>query len=173
MGKGAIGVLRWWVFVWVLGMGWGCFGSEALAQTVGVGVRVPVEMNDLYFGRLTDNLELFGQVALGPLAAEAGVLVPFSPLVAGAALKFSFFQMSYHSDEGELLMEIPFFIGGGGVLISFGELAFTTYIVKAGMEWRWVGLPLRVLVEGGWQSLIVGLQGTGGVFLSLGLRWDL
>ncbi|MCS6903227.1 MAG: hypothetical protein NZO41_02990 [Candidatus Bipolaricaulota bacterium] len=166
-------MFRWWVFVLVVAVGGTASSSAALAQTVGVGVKIPMELSDFHPGRLTDNLEIFGQAALGPLALEAGVLVPFSPLVVGAALKFSFFQISYHSDEGELLLEIPFFIGGGGVLISFGELSFTTYLVKAGMEWRLVGVPLRAFVEGGWQSLILGLQGTGGPFLSLGLRWDL
>lgn len=165
-------VSKFWVLVLVVGLGWGA-ESTALAQTVGVGVKVPLELSDFNVERLADNLEIFGQVALGPLALEAGVLMPFSPLVVGAALKFSFFRMSHHSDEGEVLWEAPLFVGGGGILISFGDLFFTTYVFKAGIEWRWAGVPLRTLLEVGWQSLVVGLQGTGGPFLHIGLRWDL
>ncbi|MCI2429842.1 hypothetical protein LM602_08385 [Candidatus Acetothermia bacterium] len=163
---------RFWVLVLVVAVGWTEVGS-ALAQTVGVGVRVPVEMSDFHAGRLADNLEIFGQAALGPLALEAGVLMPFSPLVLGATFKFSFFQIRYLTDEGEQLWTAPLFIGGGGILISFGELSFTAFVIKAGLEWHSAGFPLRAIFEGGWQSPIAVLQGAGGPFLSFGLRWDL
>ncbi len=165
-------VPKGWVVVLVVGL-LSASSVGGTAQTVGVGVKVPIEIASFSAGNLTDNLEIFGQAALGPLALEVGALIPFSPLVLGAAFKFSFFQIDYRRDDGERLWAVPIFIGAGGMLISLGDLSFTTFVIKAGGEWHSPALPLRAIIEGGWQSPIAVLQGTGGVFLSLGLRWDL
>lgn len=150
---------HWVVVLGVVGLLWGS-SLGVVAQTVGVGVKVPVELAQFAAANLTDNLEIFGQARVSLFALEASVLVPFSPFAVGAVFKL-------------YLFELPVFVGGGGTLISFGDISFTAFLVKAGLEWGSPAFPLKLIVEGGWQTPIEFLQGTGGPFLSMGLRWDL
>lgn len=151
----------WWRgVVFLVALAGAC---EASAQTLGFGVKLPVELANFTTANLTDNWEIFGQLRVGAFALESGVFIPLVPLVASAHLKFDL------SRVGGMVL----FLGGGGFLISIGEETFTGVVGKAGLEWVLPGLPLKALFEGGWQSSIEMLQGSGGPFIAIGVRWDL
>ncbi len=142
----------------VLGMG----GAEA--QTLGVGVKLPIELQNLSSG-LADNWEVFGRVGVGAFALEMGVFFPTAPLVVSAHATWAISTAS----QG-----LIFFIGVGGFRIFIGSETFTGFDVKGGVEWHMSDLPLRAIVEAGWQSSVeIPLAGAGGAFVNLGVRWDL
>lgn len=140
-------------------------GAEA--QTLGVGVKIPLELSNFTAANVTDNWEVFGRLGVGAFALEMGVFFPTVPLVMSAHATWTL-QMTDTPEEP------IFFIGVGGFRIFVGEETFTGFDVKGGVEWLLGDLPLRALVEAGWQSSVeIPLAGAGGFFFTLGVRWDL
>lgn len=152
---------HWWVVLGalvLLGVG------EAGAQTPGIGVKLPVELSAFSSSSIADNWEVFGRLGVGAFALEMGVLFPTAPLIVSAHGTWALSQTQ----------EFVPFIGVGGFRIFIGSETFTGFDVKGGMEWVWRDLPLRGIVEVGWQSSVeIPLVGAGGFFVTLGVRWDL
>lgn len=74
---------RRWIWVVVLGFALGlAWGTQA--QTVGVGVKIPVELASFTATSVTDNWEVFGRLGVGAFALEIGVFFPTVPLVVSA-----------------------------------------------------------------------------------------
>jgi len=162
----------WWrtgvwaiaVFLIVLIAGW---ASSVHAQTLGVGVKMPVELTSFTAANMTDNWEVFGRLGVGAFALEMGVFFPTVPLVVSAHGTWAIPDLTASE-------ELLFFIGVGGFRIFIGSETFTGFDVKIGVEWAFHGLPARAILEGGWQSPVeIPLAGAGGLFFSLGVRWDL
>jgi hypothetical protein len=156
-------VVRRWLWVVVLGLvlsgAW-----QAEAQTVGVGVKIPVELTSFTVASVTDNWEVFGRLGVGAFALEIGLLFPTVPLVVSAHATWVVSVVT-----GESL----FFIGVGGYRIFIGPETFTGFDAKVGLEWGFSSIPLRGVLEAGWQSSVeIPLAGAGGAFVSLGVRWD-
>ncbi len=155
--------MRRWVWVVVLGVVVGLVG-EAEAQTVGVGVRIPVELMSVTVASMTDNWEVFGRLGVGAFALELGFFFPLVPLIVSAHATWVVSDLSERS---------LFFIGVGGYRIFIGSETFTGFDAKVGLEWAFSDIPLRAVVEAGWQSSVeIPLTGAGGAFVSLGMRWD-
>jgi hypothetical protein len=155
--------MRHWVWVVVLGLGVG-LGVHAEAQTVGVGVKVPIELTSFTGASVTDNWEVFGRLGVGAFALELGLLLPAVPLVVSAHATWV---------VSALTRESLFFIGVGGYRIFIGPETFTGFDAKVGLEWGFSRIPLRGVLEAGWQSSVeIPLAGAGGAFVSLGVRWD-
>ncbi len=128
---------------------------------------MPVELTNFTAANMTDNWEVFGRLGVGAFALEMGVLFPTVPLVVSA---HGTWAISGLTASEELLL----FIGFGGFRIFIGSETFTGFDIKVGAEWGVRGLPLRAIVEGGWQSSVeIPLAGAGGLFFNLGVRWDL
>lgn len=142
---------------------------RAEAQTFGVGIKMPVELSNFTAANMTDNWEVFGRLGVGSFALEMGVFFPLVPLVVSAHGTWTIF--SQMTEESERLV---FFIGVGGFRIFIDDVTFTGFDAKGGLEWALAGLPLRAMLEAGWQSSVeIPLVGAGGLFFSLGVRWEL
>ena len=154
-------IRRWtWAVVLVLSVAW-----EAQAQTVGVGVKIPVEVGSFTVTNVIDNWEVFGRLGVGAFALEIGVLFPTAPLVVSAHATW---VVSGITDQA------LFFIGVGGYRIFIGPETFTGFDAKVGLEWDFSDIPVRAVLEAGWQSSVeIPLAGAGGPFFSVGVRWDL
>jgi hypothetical protein len=143
--------------------------STAEAQTFGVGVKMPVELSNFTAANMTDNWEVFGRLGVGSFALEMGIFFPLVPLVVSAHGTWALSSMTTEAAE-----ELVFFIGVGGFRIFISDVTFTGFDAKVGLEWAFAGLPLRTILEAGWQSSVeIPLAGAGGLFFSLGVRWDL
>ncbi len=158
----------WWrAGVWAIAAllaGGGAFSGHA--QTLGVGVKMPVELTNFTAANMTDNWEVFGRLGVGAFALEMGVFFPTVPLVVSAHGTWAISDLTASE-------ELRFFIGVGGFRIFIGSETFTGFDVKIGAEWAFRDLPARAILEGGWQSSVeIPLAGAGGLFLSLGVRWD-
>ncbi|MDW8031596.1 MAG: hypothetical protein RMJ29_07270 [Candidatus Bipolaricaulota bacterium] len=157
-------MIRRWMWVVVLGVGlswaWG-----AQAQTmVGVGVKIPIELASFTVGSVTDNWEIFGRLSVGAFALELGFFFPTVPLIVSAHATW---VLSDVTDQALL------FVGVGGYRIFIGPETFTGFDAKVGLEWPFPEIPVRAIMEVGWQSSVeIPLAGAGGAFVSLGLRWD-
>ena len=139
--------------------------ARAEAQTLSGGVKLPLELTNFSASNITDNWEVFGRLSVGAFALEMGVLFPTAPLVISAHGTWEISE----TPEGLVV-----FIGVGGFRIFIGSETFTGFDVKGGVEWGLGDLPLRALVEAGWQSSVeIPLAGAGGFFVNLGVRWDL
>lgn len=139
--------------------------GQGVAQTPGIGVKLPVELSAFSSSSIADNWEVFGRLGVGSFALEIGVLFPTAPLIVSA---HGTWALSQSAEEF-----VPF-IGVGGFRIFIGSETFTGFDVKGGMEWVWRDLPLRGIFEVGWQSSVeIPLVGAGGFFVTLGVRWDL
>jgi hypothetical protein len=151
--------------LWVVVLGLVLSGAwQAEAQTVGVGVKIPVELTSFTVASVTDNWEVFGRLGVGAFALEIGLLFPTVPLVVSAHATWVVSVVT-----GESL----FFIGVGGYRIFIGPETFTGFDAKVGLEWGFSSIPLRGVLEAGWQSSVeIPLAGAGGAFVSLGVRWD-
>ena len=160
---GTIVVRRWLWIVVVLGLGVG--GAwQAEAQTVGVGVKIPVELTPFAIANITDNGEVFGRLGVGAFALEIGLVFPTVPLMVSAHATWVVSPVTEES---------LFFIGVGGYRIFIGPETFTGFDAKIGLEWGFSNIPLRGVLEAGWQSSVeIPLAGAGGAFVSLGVRWD-
>jgi hypothetical protein len=147
--------------VWLAVLG----AARAEAQTLSGGVKLPLELTNFSASSITDNWEVFGRLSVGAFALEMGVLFPTAPLVVSAHGTWEISE----TPEGLVV-----FIGVGGFRIFIGSETFTGFDVKGGVEWGLGDLPLRALVEAGWQSSVeIPLAGAGGFFVNLGVRWDL
>lgn len=156
-------MVRRWTWVVVLGLALS-LAWEGQAQTVGVGVKIPVELTSLTAANVTDNWEVFGRLGVGAFALEIGVFFPMVPLVVSAHATWVVSNMMDQS---------LFFIGVGGYRIFIGPETFTGFDAKVGLEWAFPEIPMRAVVEAGWQSSVeIPLAGAGGAFVSLGVRWD-
>ncbi len=141
--------------------------SSVQAQTLGVGVKMPVELTNFTAANMTDNWEVFGRLGVGAFALEMGVFFPTVPLVVSAHATWALSDLTPSE-------EVLFFIGVGGFRIFIGSETFTGFDAKIGVEWAFQGVPARAILEGGWQSSVeIPLAGAGGPFFSLGVRWDL
>lgn len=155
--------MRRWVWVVVLGLVL-ALAWKAEAQTVGIGVKIPVELTSFTVASMTDNWEIFGRLGVGAFALEIGVFFPTVPLVVSAHATWVVSDMADQS---------LFFIGVGGYRIFIGPETFTGFDAKIGVEWAFSDIPVRAVVEAGWQSSVeIPLAGAGGAFVSFGVRWD-
>lgn len=156
-------VMRRLVWVVAVGLGLGvAWGTQA--QTVGVGVKIPVEVASFTPASVTDNWEVFGRLGVGAFALEIGVFFPTVPLVVSAHATW---VVSDVTDQS------LFFIGVGGYRIFIGSETFTGFDAKVGLEWAFSDIPVRAVLEAGWQSSVeIPLAGVGGAFVSVGVRWD-
>lgn len=153
-----------WTIAVLLAAVW---ASSAHAQTLGVGVKMPVELTNFTAANMTDNWEVFGRLGVGAFALEMGVFFPTVPLVVSAHGTWAISDIAASE-------EFLFFIGVGGFRIFIGSETFTGFDIKIGVEWVLHDLPVRAILEGGWQSSVeIPLAGAGGLFFSLGVRWDL
>jgi len=139
--------------------------ARAEAQVVGVGAKLPLELTNFSVSSLVDNWEVFGRLGVGAFALEIGVLFPTAPLIVSAHGTWAL---------SDIAGEVVPFIGVGGFRIFIGSETFTGFDVKGGVEWAVRDLPLRGIFEAGWQSSVeIPLIGAGGVFVTIGVRWDL
>lgn len=152
--------MRRWTWVIVLGV---VLALEAQAQTVGVGVKIPVELTSFTAANVTDNWEIFGKLGVGAFALELGFFLPTVPLIVSAHATWVIADVT----------ESRFFVGAGGYRIFIGSETFTGFGVKVGLERAFSDIPARAIVETGWQSSVeIPLRGAGGIFVSVGVRWD-
>jgi hypothetical protein len=151
---------HWWIVLAFI-VFFALFSETAPAQTLSVGLKIPIEFQTLSVEHFYDNFELTSAFHWGELwQIELRLLVPVSPIFAAFNIQLSFLRME----------SLNFYAGAG--------LIYTSVITESlwggqgflGADWRLADWPVSLSIELGSRVFTIFLGTYSGLFLNLGAR---
>jgi hypothetical protein len=147
----------------------GCLAPApaAWAQAFGLGVKLPVQLQDPSLQELYNNVEVEGTWRIGNLLQlEANLLIPVAPLFVSLNATLTLLELAYDESQRAL----GFFVGAGVIYISVGPQKIVGFQGLAGVEWCLPGWPISLVFESGAKFFDLFIATYSGLFVSLGVR---